>query len=873
MKKTIVLIRNKTKKLIKTVSIGLLVIFCIITMFSCDSNVFDTAGVNKDSIPQYVNISLAVGMPSFDRNAIPNSEDYGRLKYRLTGVDSNSENEQFLGFWESLALLENANLRIHTGPWQLILTAYRTWDSDLSIENNAQNIVLQGTVDITISQSTTIPFVLKEIEDCKVNGSFEYTVYYPSSNNWAINTTILNAEDLSETDYYTYEETYESYTRIHCSDIPSGNYLLKIQFVYTIGDDSFESYTMPLIQIAAGLETKGSRTLSANEITSFYTIHYTYLEDGTMPAGYVESYTPYKAVVLENPTRQNYRFLGWYTSPEWTDENKLPVNTDGKSVLNQNHDFENDVYIYARWLRTYYEQDGFSWSLNDDVLTISGEGDVPFASFEEWRIARSAIVEEGITGFVELSWSYGHKGFSNYYDGRKLGYTDNIESIILPSTFTWICENCFYGCSSLNEIIIPEHVTIIKNNAFGGCTALEEIVIPSSVASIGDYAFCDCTNLNSITISNGVLSIGENAFRNCTSIESITIPSSVTTIRDYAFAYCTGISSIIVPATVTEQFSKNVFQGWRSNQTITLEWNSNDSSHEKPYVPYSNTFSSDVTGESLGLCYYNGTHAKYRNGVYAWNGCTLNAEGTTIIVSGEGAGCPYNYEIDLTNVTSIIVQEGITHLMRHSTPETNTSVKTVSLPSSLVELGPYVFKNFAGIEEIVIPESVAYIGYDAFNGCDSLSSINLPQNITEIRDYAFNGCSSLQEIELPGALQTIRAGAFSNSGLTSISIPSGVTLIETNAFRECSSLSTISLPATLTSIGEYAFYKCTGFTALTIPSSVTEIGSSAFDYCTNNQTITLDWNAGDTTERTIASDAFGYAGVVVKYKDGTTYGN
>ena len=77
----------------------------------------------------------------------------------------------------------------------------------------------------------------------------------------------------------------------------------------------------------------------------------------------------------------------------------------------------------------------------------------------------------------------------------------------------------------------------------------------------------------------------------------------------------------------------------------------------------------------------------------------------------------------------------------------------------------------------------------------------------------------------------------------------------------------------MTSIDEYAFYKCTGFTALTIPSSVIEIGSSAFDYCTNTQLITLDWNAGDTTSRNIAGDAFGYTGIVVKYKDGTTYGN
>lgn len=1273
------------------------VFFLAVALISCNGGLSEKPDVKESDsiISEYVQIGFKLSVPEFeDRKAIPNSSSYSNMVYVLTGISDGGQ-EETLGTWGSLTQLRNASLTIHTGQWQLTLTSYLNTSSSYydyeygysssSIGYDSAKPILQDTIELILTQSSTLAFTLKEVENCKVNGSFEYTINYSESRseNWSLSAKLLNAEDLSETDYRVSYSTYSSYTVFSNSGIPSGNYLLQIQFIYKNGDTSFESYTMPLIQIAAGLKTTGSKTLSADELTRFYSITYSYLENGVMPENSVSTYTPYKAVVLENPTRTNYKFLGWYYSTDWTDENKLPINSQGKYILNQNHDQSGDVYIYARWLRMYYEQNGFSWSLSDDgVLTISGEGDVPFyagsfsewqnatsviveegitgfaynnysdrtgfnsysqygangrniksislpstltsipnscfencvsletinipenvtsiateafygcnklksitlpagltyigenafyccfslesitipstvttlyrnaftgwsdtkvitldwnsddeterniynlnnytagtnakykdgkavwfgwslnddgvlrirgtgdfpfASLEEWKDATSAIIEEGITGFAEPDWSYGHYGFSNYYDGRDLGYTKNIESISLPSTFTWLCYNCFYGCSSLKEINIPENVTEIKDNAFygctalesltlpegltyigenafgnctaiesitipasvttlnrnafsgwndeqaitldwnsnddierniyytdmyttgtnakykdgknawfswilneegvlrirgngevpfysasfsewqnatsviveegvmgfhyaengwvglsnidhkyaqniksvqlpstltsisrccfNGCTALEEIIIPNSVTSIGEYAFQGCVALESITIPNSVTSIGEGTFGGCSGLTAFTIPSSVTSIGDYAFEYCTGISSITVPVTVTNQFNRNVFKGWRSNQTITLDWNSNDSTHTMPYV--------DTWWNGYSYCQGNwGTHAKYRNGVYAWNGTTVNNDGTTIIVSGEGQHYAYNNSgMDLEKVTSIVVQEGITSLVCGDIVENNTTVKTVSLPSTLTTLGDSVFAGFAGIEQIEIPSTVTSIGGRAFNGCSSLSSVNIPDDITIIYDYTFNDCASLTQLTLPASLESIGNGVFNNSGLTSLSIPANVTSIEPcfkncgalqsvnlggcsieipeecfagcnslqtvtgttgitsigkNAFRECSSLSSISLPTTLTSIAEYAFYKCTGFTTLTIPSSVTEIGSSAFDYCTGSQTITLNWNASDLTERTIASDAFGYVGVVVKYEDGTNYGN
>ena len=1109
---------SKRKSIISRITF-VSVLFLAAVLISCNAGLSEKPDVNESDskVSEYVQIGFKLSVPEFEtRKAIPNSSSYSNMVYVLTGISDGAQ-EETLGTWGSLTQLRNATLTIHTGSWKFTLTSYLNTSSSYydydygysssSVGYDSEKPVLQDTIELILTQSSTISFTLKEVENCKVNGSFEYTVNYNDSRseNWSLSAKLLNAEDLSETGYRVSYSTYSSYTIFSNSSLPSGNYLLQIQFVYKNGDASFESYTMPLIQIAAGLKTTGSKTLSADELTRFYSINYNYLEDGVMPENYATTYTPYNAVILANPTKTNYKFLGWYYSDNFTDDNKLPVNSQGKYVLNQNHDLSGEVYVYARWLKVDYEQDGFEWHLSDEgVLTISGEGEVPFAAYnfpewvnatsvvveegitgfhyynyynvgfgsatsyygetngktngygrniktislpstltsipnqcfdclssleeinipenvvsigeyafygcsslsspftlpqslrsigeeafsgctrissitipsglltlyrsafrgwtnsqaitldwnsddetertinginnnytdgpnahykdgvaawfswylstagiltirgngevpfvpsEEWKNAINVIVEEGVTGFAYGDWRYGLYGFSDYYDGRKRGYTSNIKKIVLPSTLTSIIQNCFYGCSSLEEINIPSGVIDISSNAFAECSSLKSITIPQSVESIG-----------------------ERAFYGCESLTSFTIPSSVTSLGDYALAYCTGISSITVPATVTEQFNKNVFQGWRSNQTITLDWNSNDSTHAMPYIS-TNYHGYAATGNYGWAAGYNGTHAKYRNNVYAWNGCALNEDGTAIIVSGEGQHYPYNPEIDLTNVTSIIVTEGITSLVScWNISENNQTVKTISLPSTLTGIGDYTFNGYEGIEEITIPSTVTAIARwafrnctslksitipsgvesireNTFDGCNSLETVTIPNSVTRIYEYAFRNCTSLEGITLPDSLEQIDQYAFKDcaslvsvnfnnasvaipeecfAGCTSLSAVTGtsaITSIGNNAFRGCTKLSTISLPTTLTSIGEYAFYKCTGFTRLTIPSSVTEINTCAFDYCTSSQNITLDWNTNDETERTIASDAFGYAGVNVTYKNGVAYGD
>lgn len=127
----------------------------------------------------------------------------------------------------------------------------------------------------------------------------------------------------------------------------------------------------------------------------------------------------------------------------------------------------------------------------------------------------------------------------------------------------------------------------------------------------------------------------------------------------------------------------------------------------------------------------------------------------TLRISGEGpmgdypdyGKCPWYESIargedDVTEVTKIIIEEGITHIGDYAF-EDAVDVTSVTLPSSLESIGEHAFAYMNSLSEITIPENVSSIGDGAFKYCSSLTEIVIPENVTSIGDDAFNGCENL----------------------------------------------------------------------------------------------------------------------------------
>ena len=127
----------------------------------------------------------------------------------------------------------------------------------------------------------------------------------------------------------------------------------------------------------------------------------------------------------------------------------------------------------------------------------------------------------------------------------------------------------------------------------------------------------------------------------------------------------------------------------------------------------------------------------------------------TLTISGEGpmddypdyGKCPWYESIargedDVTEVTKIIIEEGITHIGDYAF-EDAVDVTSVTLPSSLESIGEHAFAYMNSLSEITIPENVSSIGDGAFRNCSSLTEIVIPENVTSIGNGVFNGCENL----------------------------------------------------------------------------------------------------------------------------------
>ena len=350
-----------------------------------------------------------------------------------------------------------------------------------------------------------------------------------------------------------------------------------------------------------------------------------------------------------------------------------------------------------------------------------------------------------------------------------------LSSVVIPNSVTSIGKGTFWNCTFLSSIVIPNSVTSIEKQAFDGCTSLSSIVIPDSVTDIGESAFSSCTSLSGVVIPNSVKSIGYRMFSSCTSLSSIVIPNSVTSIGDSAFWDCTSLFSIIIPDSVTS-IGSCAF--------------SNCSSLSNIVIPASVT---NMDG----------------NPFLYWNG----------ILTVLSSSFFYANDVLIDNVKKTIIAF-------------RNKESSYIIPNSITGIGPNAFSHCETLSNIFIPNSVTSIGDNAFWGCKSISSIVIPNSVTSIGDNAFGGCTTLSKIVIPNSMTSIGNRAFDScASLSSIVIPNSVTSIGDSAFWGCTSLFSIIIPDSVTSIGSCAFSNCSSLSNIVIPNSVTIIGFNTFYRC------------------------------------------
>lgn len=168
------------------------------------------------------------------------------------------------------------------------------------------------------------------------------------------------------------------------------------------------------------------------------------------------------------------------------------------------------------------------------------------------------------------------------------------------------------------------------------------------------------------------------------------------------------------------------------------------------------------------------------------------------------------------------------------------SAQYVVLPEGVVSIGEHAFDFFTSLKGITLPSTLRIIENDAFARCFELESAPIPNGVTDIGDSAFEACENLRTLTLPDTLQRIGQDAFKGCHMIkSTVLHDDVASIGSGAFSHCNALGHIDIPGSLTHIEDKVFYECISLRDVIIREGVTSIGKEAFAYCISLNNIIL----------------------------------
>ena len=205
-------------------------------------------------------------------------------------------------------------------------------------------------------------------------------------------------------------------------------------------------------------------------------------------------------------------------------------------------------------------------------------------------------------------------------------------------------------------------------------------------------------------------------------------------------------------------------------------------------------------------------------------------------VAGEQTPAQYYFSIDsLTNKISIEYGDaGITTLEVPSTIDGKHVVSLTGMGSAALTSITFApdshIRSVGGlggssIKAITLPDSVEELGWNAFTGSKTLQTVTWPNNaaFTTIPEQAFEGCEQLDDkvvATLPPSVKTIDYRAFANCGVPQFYVSDTTVLTFTQ----------INVPGTVERIERYAFDGCSHVSSVTIGDGVKYIGAHAFTY-------------------------------------------
>ena len=330
---------------------------------------------------------------------------------------------------------------------------------------------------------------------------------------------------------------------------------------------------------------------------------------------------------------------------------------------------------------------------------------------------------------------------------------------------TGTCGGAYYGHSVSWEFDESTGALVIRYNYTGGggyMTNYDDVITGSGKSPFATFCYHDDGSITSLTIEEGVESIGDYAFQYAKSFRSLVLPNGMKRVGDYAF-FRSSLRNLTLPHTI-QTIGDHAF-GDGDFEYVYYEGSPDEWANV--------TIGSDNT--AFRNIYYAYEDGDLENGV-TWH---FDAATGTLTISGAGAvtdvwsSMGYRFYENLYHpelVTDIVIEEGITQI-DVNTFEGLENVQSVSLPSTLEDIGDEAFKDCAALESVTVPEGVLWVGDNAFDGCSALRRVKLPSTLTYLGDHVFDGTDALVAVVMyPGIESTFEAGALDSYNNSNVRI-------------------------------------------------------------------------------------------------------
>ena len=308
------------------------------------------------------------------------------------------------------------------------------------------------------------------------------------------------------------------------------------------------------------------------------------------------------------------------------------------------------------------------------------------------------------------------------------------------------------------------------------------------VIAIGRKAF-EGAAATEIILPETVRKIEAYAFNQCANLTKTNLPEGITVIEPYTYNLCSSMSEITIPESVV-YICEGAFAGKRPVSEIVIP--------------------SSV--KSIG------PKAFYANPLIT--SLTLN-EGLEII--GENAFANHEGFLDELEEYSLTLPSSIKEIGKGAFEYSGVSGEVV-IPESIKAIPENMFMESPYLTSVVMHSGVTVIGASAFNGCYALESAPLLEGLVSIEDYAFN-YSSVTSVDFPSTVTHLGKYAFAATCLTEVTIPANIKTVPEYCFNSCYDLKNVTFEDGVEYIEAYAFSSSGSYDSIVIPPSMKEIRS------------------------------------------------